>query len=246
MDENSEEVEESDAQDTEYLFTDEQVHIVNAHSAMLKDIRSWGFWSLGLGALHVFSAGFLSAPWGISLIAVGLASFYFRTAPMYVIYGVTLAWAAFSNLTSLETGWGLFALLQVYFAYSVFRQYRRFRTVENEYIDLMGEDEDKDLIAVDRAAHIFPWLGSSLGCASIVGLGWIFAVMIFILMGMDYTASIPEYFGFLAGLAETVGLLGIAVCLAALLSGYRYKAVSIIGLVAGILTLIAFVALRFL
>jgi hypothetical protein len=82
--------------------------VKNNYAAMLKEIRSWGFWSLGLGAVHLVTSGFLSAPWGVLLIIVGLASFYFRTASMFIIYAVTLAWAALSNLLGLDFAWIFF------------------------------------------------------------------------------------------------------------------------------------------
>jgi hypothetical protein len=74
--------------------------VVQAHEKMLKEVRSWGYVSLGLGALHLISSGFtgLSAPWGVLLIAIGLTSFYFKEAAMFVIYGTTLGWAALTNI----------------------------------------------------------------------------------------------------------------------------------------------------
>ena len=71
----------------------------STHAVMVKEIRSWSYWLLGLGALHLVASGFLDAPWGILLLAVGLVSFVFQEAAMFVIYGVTLAWAATSNVT---------------------------------------------------------------------------------------------------------------------------------------------------
>jgi len=241
---NVDEVEDDNPQEIENSLTESEYQIVARHEAMLKDIRSWAFWSLGLGALHIISAGFLSAPWGLSLLAVGGASFYYRTAPMYVIYGVTLAWAALSNLLGGEAGWSIFALLQLFFAYNVFRQYRRFRDVEGAYADIMVDDAD--LISGQRAARTFPWIAVILGCGSLVGLGWMFAVILVVTLSTGGAAEIPEYVGFLAGLIEVFGLLGIAFALAALFSRFRHKATSVIGLIGGSLTVIALLALALL
>ncbi|MDI7274626.1 MAG: hypothetical protein QME94_01470, partial [Anaerolineae bacterium] len=73
---------------------DQAAVTVVAHALMVREIRSWGFWLLGLGALHLVLSGFLSAPWGILLGVVGLASFIFHDSAMFVVYGTTLVWAA--------------------------------------------------------------------------------------------------------------------------------------------------------
>ena len=47
------------------------------YAKMLKDLRSWGFWSLGLGLMHLIGSGFLSAPWGlISLYGLSLIAMF--------------------------------------------------------------------------------------------------------------------------------------------------------------------------
>lgn len=217
-----------------------------AHAAMLKEIRSWGLWSLGLGALHVISSGFLSAPWGVLLIIVGLASFYFRTASMFILYAVTLTWAGLSNLAAMQGGWIFFGLVQFYFAYRVFQQYRRFRDIEGEYIQSTSMEVNSDVVKKDRAARFFPWLGSLLSCSSILGLVIFFVAIIVIMAQTQDPASVPNYFNFVGGLVENVGVLGFAISLAALLSKYRPKAAAIVGLVFGALTLLAELAIYFL
>ena len=153
------------------------------HALMLKEIRSWSFWLLGLGVLHLISSGFLNASWGILLIIVGLTSFYFRTASIFIIYVVTLTWAALSNFKGLESGWPIFALLQLFIAFRVFQQYRRFRETEDQFVKLADDDIIKDSIPKERAARSFPWIGPLLGCSSIIGLGILIVVTLILARG---------------------------------------------------------------
>ena len=48
--------------------------LVKARAILLKENRSWGLWLLIMGVIHVATTGFLSAPWGIILILVGLGN----------------------------------------------------------------------------------------------------------------------------------------------------------------------------
>ncbi len=63
--------------------------VIKTHASMLKAIRSNGFWLIGLGVLHIILSGWLSAPWGVLLIIVGLCSFLFHSPSMFVIYAIT-------------------------------------------------------------------------------------------------------------------------------------------------------------
>lgn len=134
---------------------------------VLKEVRSWGFWLLGVGAVHLVISGFLNAAWGILLILVGLASFYFRTAAMLVIYGVTLGWAAISNLSSGQSGWMAFALFQGFLAVRVFWQFLRFRRAEAESRLASIAETPESEATVERAARIFPWVGCAFGGVSL-------------------------------------------------------------------------------
>jgi len=95
---------------------------------MLREIRSWGILLLILGVIQVVSSEFLSSTWGLLLIVVGLASFYFRSPAMFVVYGTTLSWAAVSNALSGAGTWGIFSVFQIFFALLTFRQYFQFRS----------------------------------------------------------------------------------------------------------------------
>ena len=213
-----------------------------SNAAMLAEIRSWGFWSLGLGALHLITSGFLSAPWGILLIIVGLGSFFFRSASMFIIYAITLAWAGLSNLLSLEAGWIFFGLYQFYLAFRVFQRFRLFHNMEMEASGLTVIDSTPK----ERANQFFPWLGSFFGCSSIVGFVLLVLAVIFITVGSNGTATPPDYFGFIEGLIVNFGVLGASIGLASVLSKYKLKALAWIGLIAGVLTVVLEYALIYL
>ena len=216
---------------------------VVAYAAMLREIRSWGWWSLGLGALHLITSGFLSAPWGILLLLVGAASFLFREAAMFVVYGVTLAWAAISNILGGQVTWIIAGLFQVYLAFRVFRQFSRFRRVQEDYDNLSNEGNAESRPSAKRTAIIFPWAGGLLGILSLGGVMTLLAST-FVLVALS--AQVPNLFSFLGGLTVNLGVLGFAVALSSLLSGYRYKPVAAIGLAASILTLAIEIALSLL
>lgn len=207
---------------------DPGTELLASHTAMLKEIRSWGLWSLGLGVVHIVSAGFLNSGWGILLLIVGLASFYYRTSPMFVVYTVALSWAAISNLISLNSGWVVLAFLQIYFAYRTFKDFQRFRKSENE---LMLTDAGVSTTSL-RAKKSFAWIGSLLGCSSVIGLVFLFLLTLYlgVLYGLESTA--PAYYNLLQGLVETFGVLGFAVSMAALISRHTPRALPIMGLIA--------------
>jgi len=215
------------------------------YEAMLRKIRSWSRWLLGLGIIHLVAGGFLSAPWGILLLIVGTASLYFREAAIFVIYSVTLAWAAVGNLLSGKPGWFAFALLQVYLAVQVFGQFRRFRQAQEEYIALLKEDETDLPPPPRRAERFFPWASLLLGLLSLTGLIALFAGA-FLFALFTKTASLPKAVGTLETLIVNLAVLGVAVGLAALLSGYRRKLVAGLGLAASALVLILEFTLVFL
>lgn len=221
---------------------DPDLNLVSGHSVMLERILSWGRWSLGLGALHLFTSGFLSAPWGILLIIVGLGSFFFKTASMFVIYSITLAWAAFSNLLSFEVTWAAFAVYQFYLAYQVFQQYRLFRGIETEYRTKILTDQPES----DRADRFFPWLGPIFGCSSIFGFILLILVAIVIVVASDGEATPPDFFGFIEGMMVNFGILGASIGIASVLSKYKLKALSIIAIIGGILTIVSELVLTYL
>lgn len=221
------------------------------YQVMLKEIRSWGFWSLAWGVLHLIASGIFSAPWGLLLLVVGFGSLYFRTASMFIIYAVTLAWAALSNLMAGAGGWTVFALLQVIIALRVFWQFRRFRKTEEEFFKASSEspgraaDTESIAFSAEKTARFFPWAGLFLGGWSFLGLLAVWVAMVIQVAASQGTTPNLQVLGFLEGLVVEFGVLGFAISLASLLSGYRPKVVAIIGLGAGLLTMTVEYALYF-
>ncbi len=215
------------------------------HEVMLRDIRSWAWWMFGFAGLNFVTSGASGIGWGLLLFVVGLGSFIFKDAVMYILYAVTLAWSALSNLLSGQGGWVVFALLQGYWAFQVFRRYRSFRENQERYRQLSLMDDAAVHRPDSLASKIFPWLGGFLGMASPAG------VVLLVLAGaatvLVVELEIPDWLiGLSASLIIDIGVLGWAVSLGALLSRYRYKGVAIMGLISSSLVLLTWLALRIL
>jgi hypothetical protein len=208
---------------------------------MLREIRSWGILLLIIGVIQVVSAEFLSNTWGLLLIIVGLASFYFRSPAMFVVYGTTLSWAAVSNALSGAGTWGMFSILQVFFAFLTFRQYFQFRSqIADSQFSLESTQEER--LRIDKAAKPFPWISFSLGSISLLGMVTVI-VAIFLYVAMTNSEEIPAFLIYSEGLTIDFAVLGFATGLASLLTKYKFKVLSIIGMVTGILVLMIEIAL---
>lgn len=212
---------------------DPTIELQKNRELMLKEIRSWGYWSLGLGVLHLITAGFLDSAWGLLLIIVGLASFYYRTASMFVVYTVVLSWAALSNLVSLNPEWMIFALLQLYMAFRTFKDFRRFQNTEKELIAISAGIGDELRVGVNRrSAKYFPWIGPSLGCLSIILCVASFTATFFLIDETLIANRIyPPFYLALFGIMEILAVLGFAVSLTSVVSKYEPKFPSAAGLV---------------
>ncbi|MGD8626828.1 MAG: hypothetical protein PVJ34_19985 [Anaerolineae bacterium] len=208
------------------------------HEEMASQTGSWGRWLLLFGVINLVASSFLSAPYGILLLVVGLASFVFREMSMFVIYGVTLGWAALSNALSAEAGWIIFALFQVYLAFNIFRRFFHYRREMETYADT----EVMSSPSRQRAARIFPWAGFILGGAALSGVV-LLVIGMFALAIVSVGEDLPGYFVFVAGLVVDVAILGTAVCLASLLSRYKNKIPAILGLVGSLLVLVLWLVL---
>ena len=211
-----------------------------AHESVLKEIRSWGQWLLALGAIHLIASGTLSAAWGVILVLVGLGSFLFHDAAMFVVYGTTLAWVAFTNASGGPGPWLVFALLQFYVAFRVFQQFFRFRRTEAEYAALQAE-RDLATPPVQRTAQTFPWLGCLLAVVATGGL--VLLMLTLIVLGPE---EVPAIVDPLFEALVDLGVVGFAVSLASLLSGFRNRFLATLGVALGGLVLLGGVLLAVL
>jgi len=209
---------------------------------ILKEIRSWATTLLFLGIISIFASGFLSAPWGVLLIIVGIASFYFRSSAIMVVYSVTLAWAGISNILSGSGLWIGIAIFQWVLVYQVFQKFLSFRNAEVKFDE---QEVNSSGLTPHRAAVIFPWAAGVLGVFSLVGLIGVFVwAIVFIIVTNNQSAS--PLIVFIESLLVNFGVLGFGVGLASILSKHPKRVVSIIGMVAGILSVLIEIILLFI
>ncbi|MBT3241308.1 MAG: hypothetical protein HON98_13585 [Chloroflexi bacterium] len=220
-----------------------QTDILN--QKMLNRIASWGRSSLILGTIHLLFSGYLAPSWGIILITVGLASFVFKEAAMFVVYAVSLGWVGINNITSPGLGgWTIFGLYQLFLALQIYRSFKQYNLNEVEYLEKKEghwlEDERPG-----KANKFFPAMGCGLSSLSLflfvgglVGLiGW-----------MSFVGDV-ENLNFLDLILDSLlgfGVIGIAVSLASLLSKFRLRWMSLVGLILGVLLIFVSYGIMFL
>ena len=190
------------------------------HAKMRKEARSWGLWLLGIGILSLFLTP-LDRSWGIVLVIAGLASFVFRETPMFVVYGAILAWAGIANLSSGQPGWMAFAVFQFFLAFLTFSKYTHYRRAEKALGSPRGPQ---------RASRTFPQIGCALGALAFVGMAII--VLAAFIVAIEGSTQYPDLLLWLESLATGLAVLGLAVAAASLLSGFRYRVLSVLTLVA--------------
>ncbi len=221
-----------------------RANVENRFQAMLKEIRTSAFWLIGVGVVSIVASGFLSAAWGILLVVVGLASFFIKDAALFVVYGVTLAWAAISNalggIHGQGWGWAAFSLLQIYLVIRVFRDYRGFRRVQSEWQG-MPHPDDQAAAAPSRVVRAFPAVGCLLGALALVGVVILFVALLDV-VGWLEVEEVGPALDFVINLA----VLGLAVSLAGLLARYRPKVLAVLGIIANSIVLLLYVALALL
>jgi hypothetical protein len=218
----------------------EAVAAVDGHIKMQKEIRSWGVWLLLFGVLHFVGSGLLSAPWGVLLLAVGLSSFYFHEPAMFVVYAVTLAWAAVSNLLGADVTWIVFGLFQIYLAVQVYRKFKQYDVVQTNFRRLVAEDRITAAPERDRAASIFPVSGCLFSALALLGL---VALVVFVFGSLLLDLDVPDAVDFFIGLVVNVAVLGLAVGLATIVSHYRHRALAVLGAIASVLVLVMYIAI---
>jgi hypothetical protein len=216
------------------------------HQAIMnKDIRSWAVWLLLIGVIHIFTSGFLSAPWGVLLLIVGLASFFIRDRVMFIVYGVTITWAAISNLISTQAVWIMFAIVQVILAISLFRKFFHYGNVLKDVESSPINNPASATEPGSRVPRLFPIIGFLLGIASIGGFIACAILLMFIPFRpeMDPVILILE-FGL--ELMVNIGVLGVAISLSALLAKYGSNLLNAGGIISGGLTMLIYLGLIFI
>lgn len=213
--------------------TDPALYVINYK--MLEQIKSWGVTSLLLGALHFGFSGYLSPSWGVILAVVGLLSFSYKASSMFIVYVVSLMWVGLSNIIAAGIGgWSLFGLYQMFLAFRLYQKYKIFHTNEQTLMAAIGKDEN-----YRRSEVWFPRLSILFGGGSFVlYLALIISVLVLATIGFDidpYLAALDTTADILSGL----GMVGLSISLATLISKYEKRWMAWIGLICSLL-LIAF------
>ncbi|MGC1375913.1 MAG: hypothetical protein WA821_06820 [Anaerolineales bacterium] len=212
-------------------------NISGAQALMQRELRSWSIWLLVLGVIQMVAAGGFSS-WGLLLIGVGLASFYFREPAMFIIYAATIAWAGISNFFyGSATTWNIFALFQLYLTYAVFKQFQRFQKAEQEAKQVSGAGPETP----GRSERLFPWLSAFLGIGALLAyaLTWGIAFACALLHISMAANSVAGYvIDGLGIVAVYAAILALATGLAGWISAFQNKWASILGTVVGGLTLV--------
>ncbi len=205
------------------------------------DLRKWGIGLIILGVIQLAITEWQPVSWGSVLILVGLASFLFHEASMYVIYGVTVGWAAFNNLVSGSLAWMGFAAVQIYITVQLFRKFGDYRTARAEYEASLTEEDPTNLAGRDWAAAVFPWIGIALGGLSLASICLLFGVIVYF---ASQRIGVPTpTVEMVLQLMVSLSILGGSTSLAALLSRYGNRWFSIVGLVANGLCLLVILGL---
>lgn len=213
---------------------------VPLYRRMVDSVRSWGRALLVLGGLHMITSGFLSATWGVMLVLVGAASLYFQDAAMFLLYGMTIAWAAINNLFGGNLLWMVFAVLQAYWAFGLFRDFRRYRRVQAAYAAYVAAKPDEGPPPPTRAARVFPWASLILGVLVIVAFVGGFAWLIMTPGAADrQTSPVRALLEMTPGLA----VVGLGMGLGSFLLRYRPQLAAAIGMLGNSLVVLAWLAL---
>lgn len=206
------------------------------YAKMKKDIRSWGFWLVGIGIVSMVLSFMLDPSWGLILMLVGLSSFYFSESPMFIVYGSLLSWAAVTNLMGGTLG-VIFAVFQVIIAFKIFRQYGKWNKVEKTYRYHYKMKRINKPPTPERGVKFFPWMSAVLSIVSIAALlGVAGGVAVSPVAGDDPT--VMSGLDWVALFAVNLAALGLALGIASLLSKYKQKAPSVAGVVIGGLVLV--------
>lgn len=223
----------------------ENANVIRLHAKLVKSARSWGTWLLVLGVLQLVASNLLEPTFGVLLLIVGVLSFVFTHPALFVVYATTLAWAAVSNILSALVGgqvqWGIFALVQVYMAYSTLREYKTYRQNEVAYRQMLQAEGVSD--AQERVpVQVFPIGGCALAVGGALLLVATFTALIY--LGATQPDTEPSaWINWLFGLAQGFAILAVGLSAASLASQFRHRVLSILALAGSALTVLIFILL---
>ena len=192
---------------------------------------------LVLGVLQFVALGVRGAAWGSALIVIGLASFYFRSSAMLVVYGVAMVWVALSNALVGQTTW---LVLQLFLAVLALTRFASFRKMEG---NLSPDELAASGLRPGRAAKIFPWAAGALGVVALVGLLGMFSAGVLIGLVKGAQAVVPPILLRAEELVAAGAVLACAAALGSLLSTQPRRSGAVVGLATGGLTVLTEVIL---
>ncbi|MBN2500832.1 MAG: hypothetical protein JXB38_08650 [Anaerolineales bacterium] len=217
-----------------------------AYLAMLSEIQSWALWSLGLGAAHLIASGLLSPSWGITLLLVALGSLIYKEAAMFMVYAVTMVWVGLSNLIySGNIFWLGFGLLQLYLSYRLYRKYKYYTAVEQDYRLSSTPHTTVEELKPTRGARSFPWISLATGIFAVVifALGFFLTIAQMVISGPESLNNTLGVFAIAGEAAIVLSVLSLATGVAAIFAKFRYKLASWAGTIISAILLIAIILL---
>lgn len=172
-------------------------------------------WLIGFGLFNLIVPGF-SAPFGVTLILLGIAAYRAKSPAMFVIQAVVFLAAAVSNLfigDGIALGSTLFLVLS---SVALIKQYQSHR-------------QDRRAVSDQK----LPWIGLGLGL--LAPLGVIIAFLLgMVVMMVSGTEEVPVVPSFLMGLFLQLGTVVLGIGIASVLDGYRPKIISWLALILGL------------
>ncbi len=222
---------------------DENANLIQRHMKMVKSIRGWGTWLLVLGVIQLIATSLFEPTFGILILIVGALSFIFIHPALFILYGTTLAWAAISNLLAAATGgqaqWGIFALVQLYLAYTTLREYRLHRRNEESYQEMLKAEG-----AVEKGRSpdpVFPIGGCALSFVGALLMAGLFLMLV--ILAVQEKEMNQTWAPWVLGLSQGFAVLAIGLSAASLASRFRYRILSILATAGAGLTVLLFIVL---
>jgi len=200
---------------------------------VIRSIRRMSGWLLAWGVFNMIVPSFDSA-FGLVLIITGLVNHVFGVPAVLLIQVILFVYAAVFNLI---VGVSIAYTFSILLALSIVQMIRLYRQACSLELDPSISSSSSFTIsslgaAEAKAARFFP-LGAFLGAAG-SWLGFIAAAVLgYIVIGPSIEFETPWLFDFAIGFFIELGVLAFALGLASLISGYRYKLLSIMAVLAG-------------
>jgi tetratricopeptide (TPR) repeat protein len=201
-------------------------------------------WSLVIGVISIIANGTLDPIWGIANIVVALLMWKVRIPATLVIFAVMMVWAALLNIVSSLLGagfvWTVGGLIQIYWSYLLFKDYRRFRRLPAE--EFLAINTNANSVTPDeqvrRITRRYALAGALLGVLALLAIPGIFGCAV--VSGVLQLGLSTQILSKLFGSIPDFGGLALGLCIAAFLSTKADRPLAIGGMMASVLAVGAF------